>query len=120
MDGLEETSGVLVPVGPIRTWQQRDIRVAGALFADDAAGISPTIEAAANFCARITEWSALNEMSVGISKCGIMEFLIQPDDEPILTKDHPLRPTLQVPGEGSDRKVGYWGQSLRYAGSSRR
>lgn len=99
MDGLEETSGVLVPVGPIRSWQQRDIRVAGALFADDAAGISPTIEAAANFCARITEWSTLNEMSVGISKCGIMEFLAQPDDEPTLTEDHPLRPTLQLSGQ---------------------
>ena len=99
MDGLEETSGVLVPAGPIRTWQERDIRVAGALFADDAAGISPTIEAAVKFCERITEWSALNEMSVGISKCGIMEFLVQPEDEAILTEDHPLRPTLQLSGQ---------------------
>ena len=99
MDGLEETSGVLVPAGPIRSWQQRDIRVAGALFADDAAGISPTIEAAATFCARITEWSALNEMSVGIAKCGIMEFLIKPEDDPILTEEHPCRPTLQLSGQ---------------------
>ena len=99
MDGLEETSGVIVPTGSIRSWQQRDIRVAGALFADDAAGISPTIEAASHFCKRITDWSTLNEMSVGISKCGIMEFLVNPHDEPVLTDDHPLRPTLTLSGQ---------------------
>jgi hypothetical protein len=46
-------------------------------FADDAAGICPSLEAAKRFCQQVTNWVTTNEMSVGIAKCatGLMEFL---------------------------------------------
>ena len=90
-DGTEE-SGVLVPTGDRRTWRDSTLTVGCTLFADDAAGICPSLEAAKRFCARVTRWNADNEMSVGISKCGLMEFL--PIESPLL----PLTPGQEVEG----------------------
>ena len=68
-------SGALVPTGDSRTWQQSTLTVGCALFADDAAGICPSLEGAQRFCQHVTNWVTTNEMSVGITKCGLMEFL---------------------------------------------
>lgn len=98
MEGLEEISGVTVPWGERRTWASSDLRVAGALFADDAVGLCPTVEKVKLFCDRVTEWCENNEMGVGISKCGILEIRVLPDDEPTLTEEHPLRSQLRLCG----------------------
>jgi hypothetical protein len=100
MDGLEDVSGVVVPTGPMKDCMARaTIKVAGALFADDAVGLSPTIPAAIKFCDRVTEWCGINEMQAGIKKCGIMEFRANLAAAPILTEDHPLRAALHLSGE---------------------
>ena len=70
-----EGSGALVPTGDSRTWRQSTLTVGCTLFADDAAGICPSLEMAKRFCQHVTDWVATNEMSVGIAKCGLMEFL---------------------------------------------
>ncbi len=62
------------------------------LFADDAAGICPSLEAAKQFYQHVTNWVTTNEMSVGIAKCGLMEFL--PHDTAIA----PLVPGHAVDG----------------------
>jgi hypothetical protein len=100
MDGLEDVSGVVVPTGRMAgCMAPATIKVAGALFADDAVGLSPTIPAAIKFCDRVTEWCGINEMQAGIKKCGIMEFLANLAAAPILTENHPLRGALHLSGE---------------------
>jgi hypothetical protein len=62
-------------------------------LADNAAGICPSLaEAAKQFCYHVTNWVSTNEMSVGIAKCGLMEFL--PNDTAIV----PLVPGQAVDG----------------------
>jgi hypothetical protein len=79
--------------------QDDELTMGCALFADDAVGVSPTIEAAALFCNIITEWTAKNEMAVGISKCGVLEMPVDPTGALELTEEHELRPSLQISGE---------------------
>ena len=69
--------GAVVPVGDSKTWRQSQLVVGCTLFADDAAGITPSLAKAGEFCAHVTRWAQFNEMEVGITKCGIMEFLPQ-------------------------------------------
>ena len=88
MEDQEEISGVEVPAGRQSRGLKSAFTVAGALFADDAVGLSPTVEKVVEFCDRISEWCDINEMQVGIKKCGIMEFLPDPDDPPFLTEEH--------------------------------
>ena len=107
MDGLEQRSGVQVPHGPRDQWSHSDIYVAGALFADDAVGLSPTPEAAAVFCARVTTWCNIHEMEVGINKCGIMEFLPNPSDPPVLTETHPAWESLTLQDQPVPRVTDY-------------
>ena len=76
-----EASGALVPTGDSRTWQRSTLTVGCTLFADDAAGICPSLEAAQQFCRHVTHWVQTNEMSVGIAKCGLMEFLPPGSDQ---------------------------------------
>lgn len=78
IDDLTEgtmTSGVTVPTGNSKTWRQSDLKIGCTLFADDAAGLAPNLPQAQRFCDHVTAWVTTNEMQVGISKCGIMEFL---------------------------------------------
>lgn len=96
MEDQEEISGVEVPAGRQSRGLKSAFTVAGALFADDAVGLSPTVEKVVEFCDRISEWCDINEMQVGIKKCGIMEFLPDPDDPPFLTEEHPHRTMLQI------------------------
>jgi hypothetical protein len=70
-----EASGALAPTGNRSTWQTSTLTVSCTLFADDAAGICPSLEKAQRFCQHVTDWVTVNEMSVGIAKCGLMEFL---------------------------------------------
>ena len=93
--GTEE-SGALVPTGDSRTWRNSTptLTVGCTLFADDAAGICPSLEAAKRFCTHVTNWVTANEMSVGIGKCGLMEFL-PPDPDPAT---EPLVPGQDVAG----------------------
>ena len=46
-------SGALVPTGDSQTWQQSTLTVGCALFADDAAGICPSLEGAHNVFANV-------------------------------------------------------------------
>ena len=55
LDGQEERSGVEVPTGKQPGGFHSSIKVGGALFADDAVGLAPTIEGAAAYCDRITK-----------------------------------------------------------------
>jgi hypothetical protein len=87
-----EATGAMVPTGDSRTWQNSTLTVGCTLFADDAAGICPSLEAAKRFCQHVTNWVSTNEMSVGIAKCGLMEFL--PTDTTII----PLVPGQVVDG----------------------
>jgi hypothetical protein len=48
--------------------------LAGLLFADDALGLASTKEETCMLCKHIGDWTATNEMKVGIGKCGIMEW----------------------------------------------
>jgi len=54
------------------------VQIGSTLFADDAAGIRHNLVEVEKFCDGVTRWSCRNEMSVGIGKCGLMEFL--PED----------------------------------------
>ena len=72
---LMSDCGELVPVGTKHNWQNSDVTIGCALFADNAAGIYPSIAKAKVFCDHFTTWVEANEMGVGISKCGLMEFL---------------------------------------------
>jgi hypothetical protein len=51
--------------------------LAGLLFADDALGLAATVEETCMLCDHITDWTAANEMKVGIGKCGIMEWGVE-------------------------------------------
>ena len=101
MEELAGITGVPVPYGTPRDHDNRTMHfmVPGALFADDAVGLSPTIEKSIMFCNHVTNWCDLNEMSVGIRKCGIMEFAPFPTEDPFLTEDHPLRSQLKLQGQ---------------------
>ena len=96
---MEDTTGVQIPTGSSRDWGQQNLHTAGALFADDCVGLSPTIGKAATFAERITSWSATNEMAVGIPKCGVMEFLPDKEAPAILTEEHPARRHLSISGQ---------------------
>jgi len=98
MEGVEAESGVRVAAGATATWHQSDLFVGGALFADDAVGLTGTIEETRLFCDRVTQWNRFNEMEVGIQKCGILEFC-PVGEERILTEEHPERITLLVGNE---------------------
>lgn len=95
MEGAELESGVRVPSGTKGDWHRSELFVGGALFADDAAGFTEDLEGARLFCDRVTQWCMANEMAVGISKCGILEFPSD-DEDPELTESHPERPTLLI------------------------
>jgi len=96
---MEHTTGVQIPTGSSRDWGKQDLHTAGALFADDCVGLSPTLGKAAIFAEQITSWSATNEMAVGIPKCGVMEFLADKEAPAILTEDHPARQQLTISGQ---------------------
>ena len=98
MDGVELETGVKVPAGSRASWDSSNLFCGGALFADDAVGLVDTLEGCRLFCDRITQWCAANEMSVGIRKCGILEFP-PANADPILTEEHPERPTLLLSGQ---------------------
>lgn len=87
---------MVVPYGPKAQWPDSDLHIGGALFADDAVGLVEDLEAARLFCDRITRWTEDNEMEVGISKCGILEFLEDPTEDPILTVEHPERDSIMI------------------------
>jgi len=70
-----EVSGALVLTGNRSTWQRSTLTSDYTLFADDAAGICPFLEKAKRFCQHVTDWVTVNKLSVGIAKCGLMEFL---------------------------------------------
>ena len=95
---MEDVAGVGVPCGPKTSWARPQLRVAGALFADDAVGLTEDIPGVMRFCDRVTEWTAINEMEVGIAKCGILEIAPRGDDEVqvTLTEDHPDRARLCI------------------------
>jgi exonuclease III len=98
-DGCDH-SGVAVPTGLSSNINLTALSASCAMFADDVAGLSPTIESAIAFCEHVTEWTEKNEMKVGISKCGILECTDDPDNNPgILTDEHPLRAQLTFQGE---------------------
>lgn len=97
LDGMEGVSGAGVPSGPRAQWSRPNITVMGALFANDAVGLTGNIDGAVKFCERITEWTKENEMEVGISKCGILELAPSSEEEAQLTEDHPLRAVLMGP-----------------------
>ena len=95
--GDDERIGVSVPTseGP-RPF------VPGALFADDAVGLSGDLETVALFCKRISEWTTANEMQVGIKKCGILEILGNGTYYSVidnLAEDDELRVGLKINGE---------------------
>lgn len=96
MQSQEYISGVAVPTGSQRGGFRSTLQTAGALFADDAVGLSPDLDGVRMFCDRVSEWCETNEMEVGIRKCGVMEFLPDPTDVPILTEDHPHRGMLRL------------------------
>ena len=98
MDGVAESTGVYTPVGKLRDHDPDPFLYPGALFADDAVGLTADVEATVIFCAHVTAWCTENEMSVGIKKCGIMEFPpnLEDDDPPLLSDDHPLRASLKL------------------------
>src|SRR5690606_14567822 len=49
-----------------------DARVAGLLFADDLVVLAPSRRRLVRMLGALDEWAGRNEMSFGISKCGIM------------------------------------------------
>ena len=90
LDGCPDDMTVIVPTGTKAEWLESPIQVGGALFADDAVTLAPSIEAQIAFCGRITTWTDNNKMKVGIMKCGCMEILADQDRPPVLTDEHPL------------------------------
>ena len=66
MDGAER-SGV-----PVRMQGGVKTRIPGLLFADDLVALSRSRKGIERMTRQVTEWTAENEMSVGIQKCGIM------------------------------------------------
>jgi len=97
-DGLDETA-VTVPAGKKEDWESSDLTVSGGLFADDVAALAEDINGCIQICDRISEWTTGNEMTVGIKKCGILEFLPNPSEEPILTETHELCDSLRINGQ---------------------
>ena len=97
-DGTEN-SGARIPYRRLGDPRDDRVRVGCALFADDAVGISPSIEKAITFCDIITEWTNANEMQVGIQKCGVLEIPVDPGGPLELTEQHPLRESLRISGE---------------------
>jgi hypothetical protein len=65
---------VIIPRGARKKPTLPHMRLAGLLFADDALGLASTLEETCLLCDHITAWTEKNEMKVGITKCGIMEW----------------------------------------------
>jgi Reverse transcriptase (RNA-dependent DNA polymerase) len=95
-DGLENITAVHAPLAVVTPGRPPGPLVVGALFADDAVGLVADLEGAKRFCDAITLWTSLNEMEVGISKCGTLEILPKLDQEPILTEEHILRQDIKI------------------------
>jgi hypothetical protein len=72
-DGLSYV-GVPIPQGTAAHPVDPPLLLPGLLFADDALGLAANPEELCTLCDHIGEWTAENEMRVGISKCGIMVF----------------------------------------------
>ena len=71
-DGAEHL-GVSIPMGSIAAWKgMSSLLLSYALFADDAVGLTATVEDTVEFCNHVSSWTVSNKMSVGISKCGIL------------------------------------------------
>lgn len=69
--------GALVPTGCSNTWCQSNLTIGlGLLFADDAAGLCPPLDDTVRFCDLVTTWTEVNEMPVGISKCGLADGIL--------------------------------------------
>jgi hypothetical protein len=73
-----EATGVPVPCGkPTSNGSVFELvaTVRCALFADNAIGICPSLDAAVTFCDHVMAWTAENEMAVGHKKCGLLQIL---------------------------------------------
>ena len=66
--------GLLIPKGKPSEPDPEPIRIPGLLFADDALGLARSVAHLSEVCGCIGKWAEANEMSVGIGKCGIIEF----------------------------------------------
>ena len=80
----DQVPSLQVPIGC--TKDTSFIRVRGAMFADDAAYITGSLVDTEKACDRVTKWSEVNEMEVGISKCGLLEFPPTYKNEPNIIK----------------------------------
>ena len=98
-DGVEKESAVKVPTGKKANWSNSNLRVGGGLFADDAAALAEDLNGCKQICDRVNKWTTDNEMSVGTRKCGILEFLPDPNDDPSLTETHIMRDSLRINGQ---------------------
>ena len=76
----KQVPSLQVPIGC--TNKPNFIQVRGATFADDAAYITGSLVDTEKICNRVSTWSAINEMEVGISKCGLLEFPPTYKDKP--------------------------------------
>jgi hypothetical protein len=65
---------VIIPRGPRKKPTLPHMGLAGLLFADDALGLASTLEETCLLCDHVAAWTEANEMQVGITKCGIMEW----------------------------------------------
>jgi hypothetical protein len=65
---------VEIPRGPRLKPILPAMGLAGLLFADDALGLASTLEETCMLCKHVGDWTEANEMKVGITKCGIMEW----------------------------------------------
>lgn len=96
-DYFDDLLGQAVEV-PTKQRGSPPISCPGALFADDIVALAETIEDTIKICDHTTAWCAVNQMSVGISKCAILEFHA-PGDDYTLTDEHPSRARLVIGGE---------------------
>jgi hypothetical protein len=67
-------SNVIIPRGARNKPTLPHMGLAGLLFADNALGLASSLEETCLLCDHITTWTNRNEMKVGITKCGIMEW----------------------------------------------
>jgi hypothetical protein len=66
--------GTMVPSGRRQDRPAQPLRCHGLLFADDLVALAAATADLLPVCNHITTWCDVNEMEVGIKKCGIMEF----------------------------------------------
>lgn len=73
-DALDEMEdlGIRIPTGLQSSHQWMDQRLAGLLFADDIVGTVPSAQNLQTWLWRMGAWARINEMEVGIRKCGLM------------------------------------------------